>query len=120
MAIATTNTLALVAIALASAGVVFLVLHRIGNFRFAAGAAVAMFLLRFAMVWFLDLEPLGELSTFRDTGAALPAWLAGLGYFNQFGMWGAFLAFAVLRRREAALVGGSADPAATHPPERGS
>lgn len=93
------STLLFAAYAVLSAGVTCISLVRIGNFRLAAILTIAMFIIRFVSIQFIDLEPPGKLSTFRDSGTPLPAWLVAAGYFEQFGVWGAFLATSILHGR---------------------
>jgi hypothetical protein len=93
------HTLAFLAYALACLLAVYWLLVRLGN-RWVAGACVvAMFALRFATIYWLDVEPFGEASTYRD-GSALPAWLLFAAVFNQFGAWGALGAVLKLQQRQ--------------------
>ncbi len=92
------GTLAYLAVAVAAMLAVYFVLVRIGHRRLALGCFIVMFALKFVAIFFLDVEPFGEPSTYRD-GTLLPAWLLGVALFNQYGAWGAFGAWLQLRRR---------------------
>jgi hypothetical protein len=92
------NLSAYVLFALASALSVYFLLKHVGRPWLAGATTVVMFALKFAAIWGLDVEPFGEVSTYRD-GTELPAWLLGLSVFNQYGAWGALGAVLALNRR---------------------
>ena len=104
------NTLAYIAIAVAAMLAVYFLLVRLGNRAVALACAVVMWLLKFAAIAWLDVEPFGEPSTYRD-GTLLPAWLLGLAWFNQYGAWGALGAGLHLQRRQREARAGVATPA---------
>ena len=92
------DTLAYLAVAVASMLAAYFLLVRLGHRGLAMACFVVMFALKFVVIFHLDVEPFGEPSTYRD-GALLPAWLLGLALFNQYGAWGAFGAWLQLRQR---------------------
>ena len=94
------NTLAYIAVALASMLAVYFLLVRLGIRWVAVACSIVMLTLKFVAIVFLDVEPFGVASTYRD-GTLLPAWLFGLALFNQYGAWGALGAMLQLRRHRA-------------------
>jgi hypothetical protein len=101
------NLLAYLAVAVASMLAVYFLLVRLGIRGLAIACAVVMFALKLAAIGWLDVEPFGEPSTYRD-GPVLPSWLLALALFNQYGAWGALGAALHLQRRHKQARSGTA------------
>jgi hypothetical protein len=93
--------LAWIAYATAAALAAFFLL-RARDHRVVGAVAIALVVLRFAAIFWIDLEPFGRPSTFRTDGTPLPAWLLALATFLQFAFWGALGAWLGHPARRAA------------------
>jgi hypothetical protein len=93
------DTIVFVAVVVASFLIAYLLPVRVGNLRLAQSLAVALWALKLASLWWVDLEPPGVASTFRSDGAPLPAWMVIAVLFARFGAWGALSAVLQLRAK---------------------
>jgi hypothetical protein len=94
------------AVAVTAFLVAYMVPVRVANLRLAQSLAVALWAIKLASLWWVDLEPPGQVSSFRSDGAPLPVWMVIGVLFARFGAWGALS--AVLRLRTKARPGGTA------------